>query len=121
MADILEEGTYDRADYEAELRVPSADVGTSLSFRNDRVRVWELRLKPGERAPFHRHVTPYFWTCVEAGVGRQRFADGTDRLRRYEVGETEFAVHSPQDDKIHDQENAGDTVLRFVTVELLRP
>jgi hypothetical protein len=41
------------------------------------------------------------------------------RLRRYAVGETEYAMHSSDHDKVHDQENAGETILRFVTVELL--
>jgi anti-sigma factor ChrR (cupin superfamily) len=94
-------------------------VGTLLLFSNDHVRVWELRLAPGERAPFHRHATPYIWTCVDSGIGRQRSRDGTVRLRRYAVGETEYAKHSSNHDKVHDQENAGETILRFVTVELL--
>jgi hypothetical protein len=31
------------------------DVGTKLLFENDRVRVWELRLAPGEESGVHRH------------------------------------------------------------------
>ena len=31
------------------------DVGTKLLFENDRVRVWELRLAPGEESAVHRH------------------------------------------------------------------
>jgi len=30
-------------------------VGTKLVFENDRVRIWELRLDPGEDSPVHRH------------------------------------------------------------------
>ena len=30
-------------------------VGTRLLFENDRVKVWELRLAPGEDSPPHRH------------------------------------------------------------------
>ena len=30
-------------------------VGTRLLFENDRVKVWELRLAPGEESPIHRH------------------------------------------------------------------
>ena len=30
-------------------------VGTRMLFENDRVRIWELRLKPGEDSPVHRH------------------------------------------------------------------
>jgi predicted metal-dependent enzyme (double-stranded beta helix superfamily) len=30
-------------------------VGNRLVYENDRVRVWELRLEPGEASPVHRH------------------------------------------------------------------
>ena len=56
-------------------------LGTSLWFENDRVRVFEVRLEPGERGPFHVHDRTYFWTVVEPGRGRQRFADGTFVVR----------------------------------------
>ena len=30
-------------------------VGTRVLFENDRVRIWEMRLAPGERSAVHRH------------------------------------------------------------------
>jgi hypothetical protein len=30
-------------------------VGTKVLFENDRIRVWHLRLAPGEESPVHRH------------------------------------------------------------------
>jgi hypothetical protein len=30
-------------------------IGTALLFENDRVRIWEVRLAPGERGAVHRH------------------------------------------------------------------
>jgi hypothetical protein len=119
VADIIEESTFDPAAYRVELAEPEQAVGTRVLLSNDRVRVWEVRLEPGERAPFHRHELPYFWSCVDAGTGRQRFGDGTLKIRRYAVGETEFSDHSTDDPKVHDLENAGESILRFVTVELL--
>jgi beta-alanine degradation protein BauB len=118
VADILEETSFDPGTYRSELDDPDEAVGTRLLFENERVRVWEIRLEPGERAPFHRHALPYFWSCVEGGTARQRFADGTLLVRRYEMGETEFSDHSANDAKVHDLENAGESVVRFVTVEL---
>jgi len=117
--DIVGEGTFELEDFAEELASPDSAVGTWLLLENDRLRIWEVRVEPGERAPFHQHVTPYFWSCVGAGTGRQRHADGSVRVRRYREGETEFWNHTPQDDRVHDLENVGDTVLRFVTVELI--
>jgi hypothetical protein len=34
-------------------------VGTKLLFENDRVRVWELVLGPGEESPRHEHACDY--------------------------------------------------------------
>jgi hypothetical protein len=31
------------------------DIGSKLLFEDDRVRVWELRLAPGESSAVHRH------------------------------------------------------------------
>ena len=30
-------------------------VGSEIVFENDRVRIWQLRLEPGERSAIHRH------------------------------------------------------------------
>lgn len=117
-----ERGTFDPADYADELgRAPSnRQLGTSLWFENDHVRVFEVRLEPGERGPFHVHDQTYFWTVVERGRGLQRFADGTFVVRDYALGETRYLVHSDRDPLVHDLENVGDTTLRFVTVALKR-
>jgi beta-alanine degradation protein BauB len=121
VAEIVGQGTFDPAQFEDELAAATSnvDVGTRLWFENDRIKVWEIRLAPGERGAFHAHTRRYFWTVVEAGVGRQRSPDGTFTVRRYELGDTQYSEHSPADPMIHDLENVGDTTLRFVTAELL--
>jgi oxalate decarboxylase/phosphoglucose isomerase-like protein (cupin superfamily) len=122
VAEVVDEGTFDPAEFGSELAAAAGNtaVGTRLWFQNDRVKVWEIRLAPGERGPFHAHIRKYFWTVVEAGTARQRLPDGSFTVRRYEVGDTQFLDLSPADPMIHDLENVGDTTLRFVTVELLR-
>ena len=121
MGEVVEEGTFDPAEFGSELAAAGSnlDVGTRLRFENDRVRVWEIRLAPGERGAFHAHTRRYFWTVVEAGSGRQRLPDGTFTVRRYEVGDTRYLDLLPADPMIHDLENVGETTLQFVTVELL--
>ena len=120
MTAVEEHGKYDVTGFSDELaRAPhNRQVGTARLFENDHVRVWELRLEPGQRAPFHLHDQTYFWTVVEPGRGCQRFPDGTMVTRDYAPGETKYLVQSPEDSMIHDLENVGETRLRFVTVEL---
>jgi quercetin dioxygenase-like cupin family protein len=122
-AEILNEGTFDPADFSEELAVAPTNlaVGTTLWFENDRLKVWEVKLEPGERGPFHAHTRNYFWTVVEGGRGLQRMGNGTFWERDYRVGDTSYLEHTPQTALIHDLENVGDSVLRFVTVELLDP
>jgi oxalate decarboxylase/phosphoglucose isomerase-like protein (cupin superfamily) len=117
---VEEHGKYDVNDFGDELARAheNHEVGTTRRFDNDHVRVWEIRLQPGERGAFHVHDRTYFWTVVEPGRGLQRFPDGTFVVRDYRLGETRYLVHSPEDTLIHDLENVGDTTLRFVTVEL---
>lgn len=118
---VVDEGTFDPADFQAELEVASGnkELGTSMWFENERIRVWEVLLEPGERGAFHSHTTNYFWTVVEGSRGLQRFSDGTYIVRDYRVGETRYLEHSPSSELIHDLENVGNGTLRFVTVELL--
>ncbi len=120
LSPVEEQGKYDVADFAEELARAheNHEVGTTCRFENDHVRVWEIRLEPGERASFHLHDQTYFWTVVEPGRGLQRFADGTMVTRDYNPGETKYLVQSAEDSMIHDLENVGDTRLRFVTVEL---
>jgi hypothetical protein len=35
------------------------DVGTRLVWENDRVRIWEMLLEPGERSDVHEHTLDY--------------------------------------------------------------
>lgn len=120
-AEPIEQGEFDPRQYADELEAAPSnlDVGTSVLLENEQVKVWEVRLAPGERGPFHAHTRNYFWTVVDGSVGLQRFADGTFMVRRYDVGETRFLEHTPDEPLIHDLENVGDTQLRFITVELL--
>ncbi len=115
-----ERGTFEPADFADELEAADSnrEIGTSLWFENDHVRVFEVRLAPGERGPFHVHDRTYFWTVVEPGRGLQRFVDGTYLVRDYALGDTKYLVHSDDDPLVHDLENVGDSTLRFVTVEL---
>jgi hypothetical protein len=41
------------------------DVATSVLFENDRVRIWEMRLAPGEDSPIHRHDLDYILVQID--------------------------------------------------------
>jgi hypothetical protein len=115
-----ERGTFSPEDFADELAVAgeNRELGTKVVFENNTIQVWEVRLEPGQRGAFHVHDQTYFWTVVDAGRGLQRFVDGSFVVRDYTLGETRYLEHSADNRLIHDLENVGATILRFVTVAL---
>jgi hypothetical protein len=111
---------FNPADFAAELeRAPSnAQVGSRLLFENERIRVWDISLAPGERLPFHCHRTSYFYVCREAGISQVRTPDGLVATYESALDEVVFHELAPGERMIHDLTNAGDTMLQFVTIEL---
>jgi hypothetical protein len=107
------------AEFEREKANPNGCVGQRLLSENERVRVWDIRLKPGERFGFHRHVLDYFWTSVTPGRARAHLPDGSTVEVTYVAGETRHETHAAGHSKTHDLENIGNSELIFTTVEFL--
>ena len=106
-----------KAEFERESRAHNGCVGTELLSETDKVRIWIIRLKPGERVGFHRHVLNYFWTSVNGGRGRQHLMDGSTVEHSYYPGETRHETYAKDEYKVHDLENLGDQDMIFMTVE----
>jgi quercetin dioxygenase-like cupin family protein len=51
------------------------DVATRLLFENERVKVWEMLLEPGDSSARHRHTMDYLLCVIE---GEAIDADGDD-------------------------------------------
>lgn len=108
------------AEFERERQNNNPCVGTTLLSESERVRVWIIRLAPGERIGFHRHVLDYFWTSVTGGRGRQHVHDGSTVEYTYQPGETRHETYGLGECKVHDLENLGDKEMVFMTIEFLQ-
>jgi hypothetical protein len=106
-----------RQEFAAEAERPNGCVGSDLLSETDKTRVWMIRLAPGERIGFHRHVLNYFWTAVTPCRGRQHLMDGTTVEYSYFAGETRHETYGAGEFKVHDLENLGDQEMIFMTVE----
>lgn len=95
----------------------SGVVGSVLVSETDRLRVWHLRLPPGKRCNFHRHVLDYFWTAHNSGQARGYYHDGRIMDVTHYAGETKHFHFSAGEFFIHSVENIGETELLFTTVE----
>ena len=105
------------AEFAREAKNPNPCVGTQLLSENERTRVWIIRLAPGERTSFHRHVLDYFWTAISGGRGRQHMQDGSTFECTYEPGETRHEAYGAGEFKVHDLQNLSDAEMVFMTVE----
>ena len=50
-----------------ELGVKLGKIGQKILFENDQVRIWEIRLEPGETIDFHIHYHPYLVVSLGGG------------------------------------------------------
>lgn len=95
----------------------SSLVGTRLLFENDRVRVWDLKLEPGESTGLHRHESDYLYVVIGDGQLQPVREDGTtDPPRDMSDGDVHF--REVEGSAIHAAVNTGDQPWRNIVVEL---
>lgn len=101
---------------------PTELVGTSLLFENERVRVWDLALAPGEALEKHIHRTDYFYIVETPGL--IRFANPDDpgdfydyQFRDDEVEFIEVGGEGKVDNRLI---NIGEQPHRNYVIELKR-
>lgn len=97
----------------------SPDVGTRLLFENDRVRVWDLRLAPGESTGLHRHTSDFLYVVIGDGTLQTVFSDGTREPPR-EMRDGDVRFRDVADETVHEAVNVGAGPWRNIVVELKR-
>lgn len=101
---------------------PSTDVGTRVMFENDRVRIWDLRLAPGEQLGKHIHRVDNFFIMISGGLIRFENPDDPSDYRDVQFEDDRVTwVNVPPQGKIDNRlENVGTTHHRNLLIELLR-
>jgi hypothetical protein len=84
----------------------------NVRFENDRVRVLEYRLKPGEKEPMHSHPPGVVYVLSDAAF-RSIAADGSTSDGPSAVGEVHW-----RDFTTHAAENIGKTEAHALAIEL---
>jgi hypothetical protein len=99
-------------------KIPSTEVGSKLLFENERVRVWDLRLAPGESTGLHAHHRDYFYVVIGDGELEALNADGS-LLHRGTMQDGEVHYRDIDDEPaVHEAFNVGQKVWRNIIVEL---
>lgn len=69
------------------------DIATKLLYENERVRVWELRLEPGEATDLHHHENDYLMIQIAGDQMKAEFEpDSADEFGGAELGEVEGPI-----------------------------
>ena len=101
---------------------PTEQVGTRIMFENDRVRVWDLALAPGESLPKHIHRVDNFFVVISGGLIRFENPDDAADYRDVQFEDDQVTwVNVPPEGKIDNRlTNIGTKAHRNLLIELLR-
>jgi beta-alanine degradation protein BauB len=97
----------------------SQPVGSKVLFEDDRVRVWELEVAPGETFPMHFHGLDYVTVSLTEADVEARGPDGSVRGGHRLPGDVQVSHVGAGDS--HELRNVGTTVYRNRIVEFKSP
>ena len=101
-----------------ELKSNSIDdrLGQKLLFENNRIKVWEVILFPGESLPFRKISVNYTFTSMTEGLAISRNANGKIVLVRIKEGDSMYLDHEGRQ-TIYDLKNIGEDTLFLHALE----
>jgi len=91
------------------------DPDMKVLLENDRVRVQEHFLKPGQKIAMHSHPDKVVY-AINDWKGRETLADGTTRVVEGKAGTAKWGPATQ-----HAVENIGTTEVRNIVIELKEP
>jgi hypothetical protein len=98
---------------------PSDQVGTRIMFENDRVRVWDLALEPGESLEKHIHRLDYFYIVESGGLIRFTDPDNPDDFRDVQFSDDQVTFREVKGGKVDNRlTNIGTKRHRNYVIEL---
>lgn len=104
---------------ELEKSQASSKLEQGLLYENDIMRLWDIRLKPKERLPFHTRSQFYSWTCHTDGLAVSRNKNGSINLIKFKKGATRF-WNFGKNGTIADFENTGEEPIVIHVIEYIK-
>jgi quercetin dioxygenase-like cupin family protein len=89
-------------------------IGDKILFENDRVRIWSVKLDPGQRQAWHKHDLSYVIVPMTEGKNIMYFEDGREK----ETNETSGGVLWREAGAPHELLNVSDWQYRNILIEL---
>ena len=100
---------------------PGESVGTQLMFENERVRVWDLALAPGESLDTHIHREDFLFIVVNGGSLRHVDPANPANDQSVQYHDDQVVFIEAKDGTVHNRlVNVGDTPYRNFVIEIKR-
>ena len=93
---------------------PLGEIASDVLFENDRVKIWNLIVDPGQASAWHLHRRDYITVVVEGGGLTLELEDGATEQNVSEVGTWRY--HGEH--KVHRVINKGSARYKNVLIEL---
>ena len=90
------------------------NVATRLLLENERVKIWEMLLEPGESSDLHRHTMDYVLCILEGTSIDADPPDGKTLQFRIEPGKVFYVKRGGTERAV----NRSDTRFREIVIEL---
>ena len=98
---------------------PSENVGTRLMFENERVRVWDLALEPGESLATHIHRDDFLFVVLDGGDLKHVDPDNPENDRAVSYERDQVVFIEAGEGQVHNRlENVGKAPYRNLVIEL---
>ena len=65
---------------------PNGPIGSEVLFENDRVRVWDMRVAPRGKKPWHHHTMDYVIISVTGGKAEIENVQGHSHIANDKAG-----------------------------------
>ena len=89
-------------------------IATDVLFENDRVKIWNLIVEPGEASDWHLHENHYLFIGTSHGDLQVEHDDGSKQNTVMELGK----VVMGQKDSTHQLSNVGNNPYSSVIIEI---
>ena len=98
---------------------PSENVGTKLLFENERVRVWDLALAPGESLPKHIHRSDFLFIVSSGGSLKHIDPQNPENDRAVQYEDNQVVFINANGGTVHNElVNVGTAPYRNFVIEL---
>jgi len=90
------------------------DIASCKIFENEKIRIWNLIVEPGESSDWHLHKNDYVTVVVQGGNLHIEYDNGTIAESPSQIGSTRYH----KEHKVHRVTNNTDITYKNILIEI---